>query len=185
MPLGGSNPVGALGYVQAMSEIKAQVTALNLQIDHIFFATSSGGTQAGFVLGSKLCAFNSKLVGVSIDQVPDENSNVKFKQSVFDIIQTMADSMDLQNEVQLSDIIIEYGYLGAGYGVVGKVEKDAVRLMASTEGILVGPVYTGRALGALIDYVREGKIAANQNVLFIHTGDDIALHAYVHDFVLS
>ena len=183
IPVGGSNHIGALGYVRAMFEIVEQLETLQLKVNHIFFATSSGGTQAGLVLGAKLSEFQGHVSGVSVDQAPDENSEFKYKAFVLDIVRSAEQALGLANETRMSDLSIDYDYLGEGYGVVGDSEREAIRLLARTEGILVGPVYTGRALGALIDYVRKGKIAPNETVLFMHTGDDIALHAYRDDLL--
>jgi L-cysteate sulfo-lyase len=183
IPVGGSNHIGALGYVRAMFEIKEQLETRHLKVNHIVFATSSGGTQAGLALGAKLSEFKGVVSGVSIDQVPDENSEFKYKAFVLDIARSAEQALGLANEISMSDLIIDYDYLGEGYGVVGESEREAIRLLARTEGILIGPVYTARALGALIDYVRKGKIAKDETVLFMHTGDEIALHAYRDDLL--
>jgi D-cysteine desulfhydrase len=181
IPVGGSNHIGALGYVSAMVETSDQLEALNLTMDHLIFATSSGGTQAGLVLGAKLCGFNGDVTGISIDQVPDKGSEFKFKAFVHDIVKDLERAMKIPNAVNRSDLKIDYGYLGKGYGVVGELECGAIRLLAGKEGLLVGPVYTGRALGALIDYIKTNKIGPKETVLFIHTGDDVALHAYAEE----
>jgi L-cysteate sulfo-lyase len=183
IPVGGSNQIGALGYVRAVFELMEQLEALQLQADHILFATSSGGTQAGLALGAKLAEYRGRISAISVDQVPDENSEFKYKEFVLDIIQSAERALGAPSTIELSDLAIDYDYLGAGYGVVGESEREAIRLLARTEGILVGPVYTGRALGALIDYVRNGKIGKDETVLFMHTGDDIALHAYREDLL--
>lgn len=183
IPVGGSNSIGAIGYVAAMFEITAQLSALNLPIDHIVFATSSGGTQAGLLLGAYLTGFKGKITGISIDQEPDEQCEYKYKAFVLDIANSAALMLGLDYKFDLKDIVINYDYLGQGYGVVGELERGSVLLLARTEGILVGPVYTGRALGGLIDLIRNGSITKEQNVLFLHTGDDITLHAHVDDFV--
>ncbi len=91
--------------------------------------------------------------------------------------------MLLESDVRLSidDFVVNYDYLGDGYGVVGDRERNAIRLLARTEGLLVGPVYTGRAAGAMIDLIERGEFAAGETVLFWHTGDDAALHAYAKE----
>lgn len=178
IPVGGSNHIGAFGYVRAMFEIREQLEAKQLKIDHIIYATSSGGTQAGLALGARLSKFKGIVSGISIDQVPDEDAEFKFKAFVLDIVQAAEEKLRFTHEISLADLLIDYNYLGNGYGIVGETEREAIRLLARTEGILVGPVYTGRALGALIDYIRKGKIGRDETVLFMHTGDDVALHAY-------
>jgi L-cysteate sulfo-lyase len=182
IPVGGSNAVGAIGYVVAMFEIMEQLATTNLQIDHIVFATSSGGTQAGLVVGAYMAGFRGKITGISIDQGPDETCDYKYKAFVLDIANSAAQMLDVNHKFESQDIEINYHYLGKGYGVVGELEQEAIPLLARTEGILVGPVYTGRALGGLIDMIRIGSITNKQNVLFWHTGDDITLHAHVSDF---
>jgi len=183
IPIGGSNYIGALGYVKAMFEIQEQLDNVNLHIDHMIFATSSGGTQSGLALGAKLCRFKGKITGISIDQVPDEESDFHYRKFVLDILSDLAKALNVEEACKTDEITIDYDYLGDGYGVVGDLERDAIKALATSEGLLVGPVYTGRALGALIDYVKKGRISKNENVLFIHTGDDIVLHAYVDELL--
>jgi len=182
IPIGGSNALGVMGYVAAMFEIVEQMQAASIQIDHIVFATSSGGTQAGLILGAHLSGYKGKLIGISIDQEPDEKSDYKFKTSLLENLNLAAKMLDVSREFKLEDIVIDYNYLGGGYGVVGDLERNAIRLLAKTEGILIGPVYTGRVLGALIDLVNKGSFKKSENVLFMHSGDDIVLHAHVQDF---
>lgn len=182
IPVGGSTAIGALGYVVAMVELCDQLAAANRSVDRILFATSSGGTQAGIVVGAALTGFTGQVLGISIDQVPDEQSSVKYKQFVTQLANDTAQSIGCTAQFSPKDININYDYLGQGYGVVGDLEREAVKLMAQTEGILVGPVYTGRALGGLIDLIRKGIVSANETILFWHTGDETALHAYTHEF---
>jgi D-cysteine desulfhydrase len=178
IPIGGSTSLGAIGYVAAMFELVEQLEQRGDSVDHVIFATSSGGTQAGMVLGAKLAGFQGKVTAISIDQVPDTESNEKFLAEVCGIARGAAELLGVDVPLTIDDFHTNYDYLGAGYGVVGDLERDAIRLLACTEGILVGPVYTARAMGALNDMVRHGRFAANETVLFWHTGDDAALHAY-------
>ena len=85
--------------------------------------------------------------------------------------------------VGLEDFNVNYDYLGAGYGVVGDLEREAIRLFARTEGLLVGPVYTGRAAGAMLALIRRGAFKPEETLLFWHTGDDAALHAYASELL--
>jgi D-cysteine desulfhydrase len=179
IPIGGSNPIGALGYVAAMFELGEQLAAAELRIDHIVFGSSSGGTQAGMALGAMLSGYDGVLTGISIDHTPDEG----FQQEVCDIANGCAELLGVAERIAPGDLGLNCDYLGGGYGVVGDLEREAVRLLARTEGMLVGPVYTGRALGAAIDLVRQGAFKEDEMVLFWHTGDDAALHAYVDEFV--
>ncbi len=183
IPVGGSNAIGAIGYVAAMFELVEQMAEQGRAIDHIFFATSSGGTQAGIVLGANLAGFTGKITAVSIDQTPDDQSDEKFLAGVCREANLAAVILETDVRLAVDDFHTNYDYLGAGYGVVGDLERDAIRLLARTEGLLVGPVYTGRAAGAMIDLVRRGAFTADETVLFWHTGDDAALHAYAKELL--
>jgi L-cysteate sulfo-lyase len=185
IPIGGSNAIGAMGYVRAMIELDKQLKTEGIVADRIIFGTSSGGTQAGLVLGAKLRGFTGAITGISIDHGPDDTDDSKFKATIYDIIKEGAQKLGVPELVNINDISINYDYLGKGYGVVGELEREAIKLMAANEGLLVGPVYTGRALGALIDLIRRQEIGKNETVLFLHTGDDIALHAYNEDLLKS
>lgn len=181
IPVGGSNSIGALGYIAAMHELKTQMDIYDLEFDHIVFATSSGGTQAGMLVGAKLSGINSNLVAISIDQVPDGSSNFDYKKFVFEIAEQCIADLKVDLHISENDFPINYDFLGGGYGVVGDTERNAIRLMARTEGILVDPVYAGRALGGFISLVRDGVFKKDEKILFWHTGGDAALHAYVQE----
>ena len=183
IPVGGSNAIGALGYVAAMYELMDQLAEQGRGVDHIVFATSSGGTQAGIVLGARLAGFAGQTTAISIDQTPDEDSEEKFLAEVCRVANLAAVLLKTEVRLAVEDFHTNYDYLGAGYGVVGELERHAIRLLAQTEGLLVGPVYTGRAAGAMVDLVRRGAFAAQETVLFWHTGDDAALHAYAKELL--
>jgi D-cysteine desulfhydrase len=178
IPVGGSNAIGAIGYVLAMYELVAQTAEQGVAIDRIVFATSSGGTQAGMVLGAALAGFKGRLTAISIDQPPDHQSDEKFLAEVCRIANCTAVLLETDVRLGVGDLDTNYEYMGGGYGVVGHLERDAIRLVASSDGLLLGPVYTGRAAGGMIDLIRRGAISADETVLFWHTGDEAALHAY-------
>ncbi len=178
IPVGGSNAIGAVGYVAAMFELARQLADQGRAVDAIVFATSSGGTQAGIGLGARLTGFTGRVIAISIDQMPDDQSDEKFLAGVCAVANDAAALLDSDVRLSVDDFTTNYDYLGAGYGVVGKLEREAIRLLARTEGLLVGPVYTGRAAGAMIDLIRRGVFGPDETVLFWHTGDDAALHAY-------
>ncbi len=184
IPIGGSNAVGAAGYVVAMVELCEQLAAAGKSIDRIVVATSSGGTQAGLVLGAAVTRFHGRITAVSIDQLPDgEDPAGEFRQHVAAVANDTAAWLGIEHRVPVSAIEVDYDYLGGGYGVVGSLERDAIRLVAGLEGILLGPVYTGRGMGGLIDKVRRGGYPAQENILYWHTGDESALHAYAAELV--
>ena len=175
IPIGGSNALGTLGYVDAMRELTRQLDALSLRVDHIVVATSSGGTLAGLQLGAKLLGFSGRLTGISIDQPPD------FTQELAALANASADLLGVDQRLTAADFTLDTGYLGAGYGVLGDAEREAIRLCARTDALLVGPVYTGRAMSGLIDLVRRGVFERRHTVLFWHTGDVAPLFAYVEE----
>jgi D-cysteine desulfhydrase len=183
IPVGGSNAIGVLGYAAAMFELVDQLAEQGRAVDHIVFATSSGGTQAGIVLGAKLAGFAGQITAISIDQAPDDQSDEKFLAEVCRIANLAAVILESDVRVTVEDFHTNYDYLGAGYGVVGDLERGAIRTLAQTEGLLVGPVYTGRAAGAVLDLIKRRAFTADQTVLFWHTGDEAALHAYAKELL--
>lgn len=183
IPVGGSNSIGALGYVAAMFELVEQMQEQSRGVDRIFFATSSGGTQAGLVLGARLAGFTGRITAVSIDQTPDGTSEEKFLAEVSRVANGAAELLSADVRLTVSDFDTSYDYLGAGYGVVGDLECEAIQLLARTEGLLIGPVYTGRAFGAMLDQIRRGQFHPGETWLFWHTGDETALHAYADDLI--
>ena len=185
IPVGASNSLGAMGYVVAMFELQQQLNDMNLRIDRIVFATSSGGTHAGLVLGAALCGFEGKITGISIDQTPNGATDQPLPSQILDMMTQASALLELDLNFHSDDIDINYDYLGQGYGIVGKLEREAISLLATQEGILLGPIYTGRAMGALIDMIGRSRISSDEQVLFWHTGDDLALHAYTDDILPS
>lgn len=181
IPVGGSNGVGATGYVTAMLELQEQLRARGQRVDHIVFGTSSGGTQAGLVLGARLAGFGGQLHGLSIDK--DDPEHHEFETEVAQIANDCATYIGSTVRVTREDVQVVYGYRGGGYGVVGEREREAIRLLAQREGIILDPVYTGRAFGALLDLIRQGRFGQGETVLFWHTGGAPALFAYAKELM--
>lgn len=177
--VGGSNGVGATGYVVAMIELMEQLRARGQRVDHILFGTSSGGTQAGLELGARITGFTGKLHGLSIDK--DEPEHLEYENEVAQIANDCAAYIGSDLRLSKADISVVYGYMGKGYAVVGDLEREAIRLMARTEGIVLDPVYTGRAFGALLDLIRKCVFKRGETILFWHTGGAPALFAYAKD----
>jgi D-cysteine desulfhydrase len=173
IPLGGSNVVGATGYVLAMQELMKQLAEQQLNIDFIIFASSSGGTQAGMVLGAQVYGFKGNVLGVSVDHPADT-----LQTQVGALATATATHLGLEQSPLLDHVVVNDDYLGQGYAVVGDTERDAIRLVAQKEGILLDPVYTARAMGGLIDLIRWGAFTRGQKVLFWHTGGTAALPAF-------
>lgn len=174
IPYGGSSPYGMLGYANAMREFAAQARGLEPFDAHIF-ATSSGGTQAGMLLGVHLARLpDVPLVGISVDE-PAASLTAR----VIDLTRRSANLLGMDWKPDPAQVLINDSYLGGGYAVVGEPEREAIQLMARHEGILLDPVYTGRAFAGLIDLIRRGEFIAGQRVLFWHTGGYAALGAFV------
>jgi D-cysteine desulfhydrase len=181
--------VGAAGYALALEELREQVTALGVELDAIVIPSSSGGTQAGLVAGAWALGWDVPILGISIDE-PEAH----LQAMVADLASKTAARLGKPHTFVPSDILVDADYLGAGYGVVGDLERDAIGLMARTEGILLDPVYTGRAFGGLVDILRHrpdrfwrpfDKLRASsvRSLLFWHTGGTAALFAYAGELV--
>lgn len=181
VPYGGSNELGALSFIDAVEELERQT--VGEPFSHIVFASSSGGTQAGLMVGKKLFEKNYQLIGINIDK--DETGQVPFDQHIISLANRTAKMIGLDYNFSDQDLVLNSDYVGEGYGVVGDLENEAIKLTAQYEGILLDPVYTGRAMGGLIDMIRTGAIARDSKVLFWHTGGIPALFAYSGDLVLT
>jgi D-cysteine desulfhydrase len=181
VPYGGSNTTGATGFVAAVGELKAQLTSLNQEISHIVFASSSGGTQAGLMVGARLFGLNAELIGIGIDK--GEAGDGPFEAHVQQLANATVRHLGIAHHFDSEDIIVENAYLGEGYGVVGELERRAVTLTARTEGILLDPVYTGRAMGGLMEMIKGGRFTDTDTILFWHTGGAPALFSYAGDLV--
>ena len=181
VPYGGSNAVGALGFAAAAGELERQLAEAGISPSRIVFASSSGGTQAGLMLGARLFGLEPELCAICIDKAADEG--IDFADRVLATANAAAELVGLDSRFAIGDVVLRREFTGEGYGVVGELERRAIRLAAGTEGILVDPVYTGRALGGLIAMVESGEIGRDETVVFWHTGGMPALFAYAADVV--
>ncbi|MBN2385472.1 MAG: D-cysteine desulfhydrase family protein [Anaerolineales bacterium] len=170
VPYGGSNPTGALGYAFAMEELLQQPSLGSP--DWIVFASSSGGTQAGLVLGARRFGYPGKVLGISVDE-PQAVLQERVARLASEASSRLGGRLDFAPD----EVLVEAGYCAAGYGVLTEGEKQAVGLFARTEGLLLDPVYTGRAAAGLIDLIRKGFFHKDETVLFWHTGGQPALFA--------
>lgn len=168
VPYGGSSPTGALGYVFAMEELMMQ----DLNPDWIVFGTSSGGTHAGLALGKRLFGFEGQILGISIDE--DENW---LKSHVSRLASDASELLGEREQFSVADVLANDQYCKAGYGVLTDLEREAVQIFAKYEGLLLDPVYTGRAAGGMIDLIRKGFFKPTDKVLFWHTGGTPSLFA--------
>lgn len=175
---GGSNPTGAAAYAFAFQELIDQLTAAGKRADHVVVASSSGGTQAGMAVGAWAAGYTGQLHGIAIDKWAED-----FTPELAALATETAVLFDFEHHFDSTDFIVHDAYLGGGYGVVGDPEREAIRLLARTEGLLADPVYTGRALAGLIDLIRKGRFGQEQTVVFWHTGGLPALFAYAGELL--
>lgn len=174
IPYGGSNAIGAVGYVVAMKELSEQIKQKNLGISHVVVASSSCGTQAGMALGARLFCPEVSIVAIRIDK---EEMEIPFNKQLVQLANEIAQHIDVNESFNLSDFIIRDEYLGSGYGVVGDLERNAIAILGESEGIILDPVYTARAFGGLLDLLKHGFFSQSDNVLFWHTGGGPAVFA--------
>jgi len=169
VPLGASTPLGALGYAAAFEELMGQDV---VNPDWIVVASSSGGTQAGLVLGAKLANWHGNIMGISIDQPVADLQRI-----VSNLASEAARLVGEKPNFRPDDVMVNADYLGRGYAVLGDAEVEAIRMFAKHEGLLLDPVYTGRAAAGMIDLIRKGFFKPQETVLFWHTGGTPALFA--------
>lgn len=168
IPYGGSNAIGATAYAYALKELVDQ----GANADWLVFATSSGGTQAGLLAGARLIDFRGKILGISVDKRATD-----LRPRVAKLAGETASLLGERVAFPEQDILVNDDYLGGGYAVMGTPERDAIGLFAKHEGILVDPVYTGRAAAGFIDLLRKGFFKQSDKILFWHTGGTPALFA--------
>jgi D-cysteine desulfhydrase family pyridoxal phosphate-dependent enzyme len=168
VPYGGSNATGALGYAFAMKELIEQ----SREADWIVFATSSGGTHAGLLLGQRVFGYKGTVLGISVDE-----SEEWLKQHVSELASLTSEKLGTRIEFTPDEVSANANYCSAGYGVLTEQEREAIRLFATCEGLLLDPVYTGRAAAGMIDLIRKGFFKKDETVLFLHTGGQPALFA--------
>ncbi len=173
IPFGGSNATGALGFVAAARELKEQLDARGVKADRIVIPSASGGTHAGMTVGVDLFGLDARIVGIAIDRANPGQPAYEAELAV--LANQIAERLGERAAYSPGSFEMKYDYFGGGYAAVGDLEREAIRLAANREGVLMDPVYSGRALGAMIDMIRKKELAAGQTVLFWHTGGTPAL----------
>ena len=173
VPGGGSNALGALGYVACAEELLAQLFDASLAIDHVVCASGSGGTQAGLVAG-----FHGNQSGLAVTGISVRAAKEAQEAKVHALANETARLAGSAIEVPPAAINVYDGYVGDGYSLPTDDMTEAIQLFARLEGVLLDPVYTGKTAAGLIDLVRTGHFGRDSNVLFIHTGGSPALYAY-------
>jgi len=179
IPTGGSVAVGSLGYVQAVGELLEQMASGGIgPFNAVYFASGSGGTQAGIEVGARKYGWSTRLVGVDVDYIaPDSSGTRPFHRAIVNLVRKTADLAGLDRAIRASEIELNSEYAGPAYGVSTAEGEEAMRLLALTEGIFLDPVYSGKAFSALLGEIRAGRYAAQDKVLFWHTGGVAGLFA--------
>jgi L-cysteate sulfo-lyase len=173
VPGGGSNAVGALGYVVAAQEILWQVNEQGLRLRQIVHATGSTGTQAGLVVGLQGQNSGIPVLGISV-----RAARAQQEANVLRLARETWDLLGIRGELPAAAVQVNDGYVGGGYGMPTPGMIEAVQLLARHEGILLDPVYTGKGFAGLVDLIRQGHFSRGENVLFVHTGGTAGLFGY-------
>ena len=169
IPVGGSNPLGAVGYVNGVREFTVQALAAGIRVGHIVSATGSGGTTAGLLLGAKLFQPGVKVTGIGVDNDP-------FEEIVPDLAAKAADILECSFEREQDDFEMVY-HVGQGYAIPNAEDTPHIEELARMEGILLDPVYTGKAWAGMLKLLKEGYFGDEDNIVFVHTGGAAALFA--------
>ena len=173
IPGGASNPVGALGYVNCAIELLQQFSEQKLKIDTIVTATGSAGTHAGLAVGLRGSDSDLPILGFGVNAPADVQ-----EERVYDLAVETANMLGVADCVEREDIVADCNYIGSGYGEPTDSMNEAVVMLARLEGLLFDPVYSGKALAGMIDYVRQGRFTKGQKIVFLHTGGSAGLFAY-------
>jgi D-cysteine desulfhydrase len=179
IPVGGSNPIGATGYVACAQEIMTQTFELGINIDYLVCASGSAGTHAGLVTGFYGCNMNVPVLGINVSRKKQDQEEL-----VYGLAKRTAQHVGLNLEIPREAVTCFDEYVGPGYSLPTPGMAEAVRLVARTEGILLDPVYTGKTMAGLIDLIRKGFFKKGDTVLFVHTGGSPALYVY-QDYLLN
>jgi L-cysteate sulfo-lyase len=150
---------------------------MGLRIDRIVSATGSAGTHAGLVVGLEGMNANIPVLGIGVRQPRDVQ-----EANVFRLAQATAKLVGISTDVRRDAVVANCDYIGGGYGVPTEGMKEAVRMLAQTEGILLDPVYSGKAMAGMIDLIRKGAIPKGETVVFLHTGGAVGLFGYTNTF---
>jgi D-cysteine desulfhydrase len=173
IPTGGSNPIGATGYVACAEEIIAQAFELGIRIDRIVCASGSAGTHAGLVAG-----FYGNNSGIPVVGIDVSRKKQPQEELVHGLATRTAARVGIPGGIPRDAVMCFDDYVGPGYSLPTASMVEAVQMLARTEAILLDPVYTGKAMAGLIDLVRKGYFKKGEHVLFVHTGGSPALYAY-------
>jgi len=176
IPGGGSNPIGATGYVSCAEEILAQAFEKGIRIDRVVCASGSAGTHAGLVTGFYGNNSNIPVVGIDVSRPKELQEKI-----VYELVQMTAAHVGIASGIPREAVVCFGDYVGRGYSIPTPGMVEAVKMLARSEAILLDPVYTGKAMAGLIDLARKGFFQKSENILFVHTGGSPALYAYQQD----
>ena len=176
IPGGGSNPIGATGYVACAEEILNQMFEKSLKIDRVVCASGSSGTHAGLITGFYGNNSNLPVIGINVRWKKDIQEEL-----VYDLVEQTAAHVGVSYPIPRDAVLCFGDYVGPGYSLPTSQMAEAVRLLARLEGILMDPVYTGKAMAGFIDLIRKGFFRNEENILFVHTGGSPALYAYMEE----
>ena len=177
IPGGASNAIGAMGYVACAQETLQQLFEMNLNIDHVVVPSGSAGTHAGMVTGFEGNNAQIPITGINVSRPKDQQEKI-----VHDLALLTAEKAGVEQEVSRDSVTCFDNYVGPGYSLPTEGMIEAVKLLASTEAILLDPVYSGKTMAGCIDLVRTGYFDGCKNILFLHTGGSPALYAYLDTF---
>jgi len=177
IPGGGSNPIGALGYVTCALEMVNQFNTQDLRVDCVVHATGSAGTQAGLVVGLEGTRSQIPVLGIGVRAAREAQET-----NVYNLAVKTAELLGVPGAVKRESVMANCDYVGGGYGVPTPGMVEAVTMMARLEGILLDPVYSGKGMAGLIDLCRKGHFKKGENVVFLHTGGAVALYGYMDAF---
>ena len=166
-------PLGAVSYVEGFIELYQQALAMNISLDTIVLATGSAGTQAGLIAGAKILGLKTKIIGISV--TVDKHTMTDYIEKI--LIQTLK-IFNQKPDILPHDIIVLDDYLAEGYGILNSQVNGAIAFLAQKEGILLDPVYTGKAFSGLLDLLKNRYFNQGENVIFLHTGGTPALFPY-------
>ena len=173
IPGGGSNPTGALGYVNCAFEMLAQFNDRALKVDHIVHATGSAGTQAGLITGLKAMNAQIPLLGIGV-RAPKP----KQEENVYNLACATAEKLGCAGVVAREDVVANTDYVGEGYGIPTESGIEAIQMFAELEAILLDPVYSAKGAAGFVDLIRKGHFKKGERVVFLHTGGSVALFGY-------
>jgi D-cysteine desulfhydrase len=165
IPSGATNEIGIWGYIKAAEEIKEQLDGMDLEIDALIVPVGTGGTLAGLLIGRALCGLETAVYGVNVDADAEY-----FRKSIRELIHRWQSRYGIDITIPEEDINLIDGYVGRGYGLSQPEERRTITRVAELEGIILDPVYTGKAMHGLLGEIKRGRFRKGQRVLFIHTG---------------